>query len=316
MCPAGADTGWRWSSADRGHAAQILRRLARSARSRLPPGGIERQDDRDTDDDSPETCRRESSETLPRTPRNAPTIAIILTSPIPMPSRPAHRFVQRCRSPKEQAAERGAEHGVDQTQHIRRTAVHEPTESSLSQYAVPSSGGTSVEKNRPAASPGQFTRSGSSRTRRSVIVKNDDQASEEQPLHGHLGRAQTRDSTLRTSSPVSNSTSGYIGEIGIAARPAFSAQPDPGKHWHIVIGLDRRLAPRAPRAGRHDGHPFRNPRDADIQEAANNDAEKKKEGDDHISNVPQDAQVPQRTPAAACRMPNRWLGPRAPARGE
>jgi len=44
---------------------------------------------------------------------------------------------------------------------------------------------------------------------------------------------------------------------------------------------------RAARAGRHDGHAIWNPRDADVQKAANDEAEKKKEGDDHTLTLPQ-----------------------------
>src|SRR5262249_55663216 len=72
------------------------------------------------------------------------------------------------------------------------------------------------------------------------------------------------------------------------ARTAPSAQPHPGKDWHVVARPDGRSAGRASRSGRNDRHTLGNPRDADVQEAANDHAEKKDEGDDHISNVPQD----------------------------
>src|SRR5258707_8860232 len=72
------------------------------------------------------------------------------------------------------------------------------------------------------------------------------------------------------------------------ARPALAAQPYPSKQRNVVIRLDWGPALRTTRSRRDDRHALWNPRDADVQEAPNDDAEKKKEGDDHISNVPQE----------------------------
>ncbi len=52
------------------------------------------------------------------------------------------------------------------------------------------------------------------------------------------------------------------------------------------MGLDRIAAMGTTRTGRHDGHAFRDPRDADVQKAADDQAEKKKEDDDHTLTVP------------------------------
>lgn len=43
----------------------------------------------------------------------------------------------------------------------------------------------------------------------------------------------------------------------------------------------------AARTWRHDGHAIWNPRNADVQKAADDETEKKKEGNDHTLTVPQ-----------------------------
>ena len=73
---------------------------------------------------------------------------------------------------------------------------------------------------------------------------------------------------------------------GIAASAALAAEPEPGKDGNVVVGFDWRFALGAARAGRHDGQAFRDPRDADIQKAADDETEKKKEGYDHNSTLP------------------------------
>src|SRR5262249_36973191 len=49
----------------------------------------------------------------------------------------------------------------------------------------------------------------------------------------------------------------------------------------VVVPPDRRLARRAPRARRHNGHPGRQPRDAHVEEAADHQAEDP-DGDDEF----------------------------------
>lgn len=77
----------------------------------------------------------------------------------------------------------------------------------------------------------------------------------------------------------------YYGDWRIASA-AFSAQDEPGNERDIVVGLDGRGAIGATRAGRYDGHAVWNPRDADVQKAADDQAKKKEGCDKHALTVP------------------------------
>src|SRR6266478_3280919 len=117
--------------------------------------------------------------------------------------------------------------------------------------ANPSPGGTNAENSNPAANPGQFTTSGSSRTRKSVTVK----TIIKQVKNNHFTVVcviPNSRNAATNSNPVASSISGYIAEIG---------------------------APQA-------RHFLRNPRNADIQEAPHNSPKQKKEDDDDDHGLP------------------------------
>ena len=62
---------------------------------------------------------------------------------------------------------------------------------------------------------------------------------------------------------------------------AFATQDDPADYRNIIVCLDGSAAFRATRPWRHDGDTRRNPRDADVQKAANQKSEEEKYSDDH-----------------------------------
>jgi hypothetical protein len=120
--------------------------------------------------------------------------------------------------------------------------------------------------------------------------QNYDQARENEPLHGGGG-----ESVLEIAED--EEAAGGEFDEGVHRRnrepagAAFAAKPEPAEDGNVVVGLDGGLAPGAPRTRGHDGQTLWNPRDADVQKAAKNDAEEKKEGDDHRLTVPQAARV-------------------------
>ena len=71
------------------------------------------------------------------------------------------------------------------------------------------------------------------------------------------------------------------------AGPAFSPQQEPAQHRYVVVGANRLLAAGAARPWPDDGQVFGNAGDANIQEATDDDAKKKKEKGDHPLTVPQ-----------------------------
>src|SRR5713101_5935852 len=62
---------------------------------------------------------------------------------------------------------------------------------------------------------------------------------------------------------------------------AFAAQQDPAEYRNIIVCLDCSAALRATRPRRHDGDTCWNPRDADVQKAANQESHEEKCSDDH-----------------------------------
>ena len=62
---------------------------------------------------------------------------------------------------------------------------------------------------------------------------------------------------------------------------AFPTEENPSENRDVVVRLDGRLAARAMRSRRNDGDAFRNAGDANIQEAADDNAEEEKEERDH-----------------------------------
>ena len=62
---------------------------------------------------------------------------------------------------------------------------------------------------------------------------------------------------------------------------AFAPQDDPADYRNIIVCLDGSAAFRATRPRRHYGYTRRNPRDADVQKAANHQSEEEKYSDDH-----------------------------------
>lgn len=97
--------------------------------------------------------------------------------------------------------------------------------------------------------------------------QDDDEAEEEEPLKCVGSEAEREVGCDEKKS--SEEFDGWVHEGDWrGAGAAFAAEPKPGEYRNVIVGLDRRVAMWATRAGRHDGDALWNPRDADVQKAA------------------------------------------------
>ena len=88
------------------------------------------------------------------------------------------------------------------------------------------------------------------------------------------------------------------------AIPAFAAKQEPADDRNVVVGFDSAGALRTAGAGRHDRRAFRNPRDADVQEAADDESEEKKGSNGHIFTVAQPEKSLNYAEVQGCPMAN------------
>ncbi len=110
--------------------------------------------------------------------------------------------------------------------------------------------------------------------------ENDQQTAEEEPLEGGQGDAEGVVGEDEEGSRE-ELNDGVEGRDGKSARAAFAAQEKPTEDGDVVVGLDGVLTTRAAGSGADDGEAVRDAQDANIQEAANDDAEEKEEEGDH-----------------------------------
>src|ERR1700758_4655216 len=105
-------------------------------------------------------------------------------------------------------------------------------------------------------------------------------ATEKKPLKGDNG--QTKTPVAGYKKHPGNEFDGRIhGGNRCVAIAAFAAQQDPTEHRNIVVCLDCGTALWTTRSGQHNRDTCRNPRDADVQKAANQESEQEKRGNDH-----------------------------------
>ncbi len=114
--------------------------------------------------------------------------------------------------------------------------------------------------------------------------ENDQDATEKKPLKRDDGQTKTQVAGDKKQS--GNELDGRIhGGNRCVAIAAFATQQDPTEHRNIVVCLDCGTALRATRPRQHNGDTCRNPRDADVQKAANQESEQEKCGNDHTFTV-------------------------------
>src|SRR5260370_10068504 len=188
----------------------------------------------------PRRLPTKSVRNVPRKPRNAPTMAIIFTSPMPNPSRPRtalypvaspHSKKLPNAAPRSPSSIPAANPGI---RNRRNRHMRNP--------ANPGSGGTNAENISPAANPGQLTTSGSSRARNSVTAS----ISIKQVKNSHYTVARvTPNSThaATNTNPLASSTSGYIAAIGAPQElhfPRSSSHENTGTLSDGLVGVPHR----------------------------------------------------------------------------
>ena len=126
----------------------------------------------------------------PRRPRNAPTMAIIFTSPKPMPSRPRTTLYKAAAAPEQQASEGGAEEGVEEPdgpfgeRAVEERNVEEDRRCRHREERT-------RRKSGRATKPGPIDGVGENADAQIGDGEDDDQADEDEPLEGFDGEAET-----------------------------------------------------------------------------------------------------------------------------
>ena len=110
--------------------------------------------------------------------------------------------------------------------------------------------------------------------------EDDQQTTEKKKFEGRESKAkcvigQNKENTCKR---FDSRIHGRDSQVAIAA---FAPQQQPTQDGDVVVGPDGHPATRAMRGGGNDRNSFRNARDADIQEAADDQAKKEKEERNH-----------------------------------
>src|SRR5260370_20350009 len=177
---------------------------------------------------------------VPRSPRNAPIIHIILPAPLPHPS-PPRTILYPAARPQSKKLPKPAPRipsRIPAANPGNRICRSLPAKIPVN----PLPGGTNAENISPAANPGQLTTSGSSRTRKSVTVK---------IRIKHVKKSHCTvvcvipnyKNAAKNSNPVASSINGYIGEIGsphVRHFPRSHSQANTGTLSYGLIGAPHR----------------------------------------------------------------------------
>lgn len=192
----------------------------------------------------------------------------------------ADDFIEPSRQPEEAAAEDGAKKGVDNTggparerdeamkQH-RRNTIHGRNVSGEHEAQADAKPVDDVGKDA-------FAKVGDD--------ENHQDASEAEPFEG--GKRKAKAEIASDKEQRGGEFDGWVhrGNRGVAGT-AIAAKQEPADDGHVVVGLDAGGAMGATGARGNDRSALRNPRDADIQEAAGDESEEEKGGNGHTLTV-------------------------------
>lgn len=186
----------------------------------------------------------------------------------------ADEFVERGGAPEQQAAKGRAEQCFDQVGYERRNVMI------MNVYV-----GDSVWRNARGERESQTEAKPVDRVGKQAHAKigddqNQKQAGEREPLEGFDRYAEFVIGENKNAAGKKFDDRIHWGnrERAIAA---FTAKQEPAQDWDVVVRLDGIEATRATRGRRDDGNIVGDASDANIQKAADDDAEKKKEDWDH-----------------------------------
>jgi len=252
-------------------------------KGKLPPGSVEPENDRAADDAS-EECAEKNREKRAAQAEKRADHGHHLHVAHAHAFAAAPQFVERGDAPEQQAAECRAKQSVKETEQIRRrNSVEHRGAGPEDDIGVSRRHGSGKKEADDKAGPVDDI--GQEADAKIGDGQHHDEAGENEPLRGGGGEPvfEIAQDKKAAGSELDQRVHRRNRE---SAGAAFTAQPEPAEHGDVVVRLDRGLAAGATRTRGHDGQTLWNPRDADVQKAAKNDAEEKKEGDDHRLTVP------------------------------
>ena len=190
------------------------------------------------------------------------------------------KFVERSGAPEEQAAEEGAEERIEDSKKDLRPGMQ-------AELPGQNEGGRVIWRD----TDGKRERETKAKPVHGIRKKthadvgddqNDQQALEEEELEGRKSDSE-RVTGEDKEHPGEEFNDRVHRRDGKMAGTAFAVKQEPAEHRDVVVRFDGCFAPWTTRSGRNNRNSFRNAGDADIQEAADDDAkEEEKEGDHRI----------------------------------
>jgi len=190
----------------------------------------------------------------------------------------ANEFVEDGGAQEEKTAEGGAEEGVNDSGDAVREFVGqgEPQAKDAQEGAGEDAGGEGQAEAQAEEGDGV----GEEANPQVGDDENDQQTAEEKPFEGGQGDAEGVVGEDEEGSRE-ELNDGVKGRDGQSARAAFAAQEEPTEDGDVVVGFDGGFTTRAAGSRADDGEGVRDAHDANIQEAANDDAEEEEEEGDH-----------------------------------
>ena len=190
----------------------------------------------------------------------------------------ANEFVSGGGGQEKHAAERSAQEGINDTRDAMREFVWQAEPQAIDTQERTGENARGEGQAEAQAEEGHSV--GEETDEEVGDDENDQQAAEEEPLEGGQGDAEGVVSEDEVGAGE-EFDDGIHGGNGQAAMAAFATQEEPTEDGNVVVGLDGDSAARAAGSGADNGEFFRDARDADVEEAADDDAEEKEEEGDH-----------------------------------
>ena len=190
----------------------------------------------------------------------------------------ADEFVNDGGGQEEQAAEGGAEEGVNDSGDAVRELVGQAEPQAIN--AQERTGENTRGEGQAEAEAEEVDGVREETNEEVSDDENDQEAAEEEPLEG--GKRDTKGAVgkdeVGAGEELDDGVHRRDGEVALAT---FTAQEEPTEDGNVVVGLDGSFAARAAGGGADDGESFGDARDANVEEAADDDAEEEKEEGDH-----------------------------------
>ena len=243
----------------------------------FPATGVENEDGSDADDATEEGAEENGEEGSAEAEKGADHghhFDVAHTHAIAL----ADEFVNDGGGQEEQAAEGGAEQGVNDSSDALRESVGQ-----AEPQAIDAQERTGENARGEGEAEAQAEEVDGVREETNEEVgddENDEEAAEEEPFEGGEGDAESvvGENEVGAGEELDDGVHGRDGEAAVAA---FAAEEEPTEDGNVVVGLDGGFAARAAGSWADDGESFGDARDANVEEAADDDAEEEEEEGDH-----------------------------------